>query len=428
MDTLTLDTRRTDQEILGFGCCMSELGHDALSLLSPDDRAEVLDRLFLPGRDANFTVIRTPIGASDFARDFYSYAETPGDFGMERFSIDRDREAILPLLREVAARVPADQLRVWASPWCPPRWMKRNGRYSCAPMPEGPFRNDFEGPADRIREGEDAFIADPRHFRAYALYFRRYVEAMRGEGMPLWAVMPQNEPNSDQCFPSCTWRAETLAEFVGGYLGPALEETGVRLFLGTIERPSAAWAERILSDPACARHVSGAGFQWAGKDAIAEVRSRHPGLLLLQTEQECGDGRNDLAHAWHCWDLMRHYLRNGVAVYEYWNIALASDAFSHWGWRQNSLVTVDPATRSFRFNPEYHFLAALSANVPRGSKRLVTGGFDDALAFLVPGGDAVVIAANRRDGPATLPILLDGRPLAVELRPAGLTATRLPRR
>ncbi|MGI6496291.1 MAG: glycoside hydrolase family 30 protein [Kiritimatiellia bacterium] len=424
MNTLVLDSTRTDQTILGFGCCMSELGHDALALLSPADRATVLDTLFTPGRGANFTVVRTPVGASDFARDFYSYNEVPGDFAMEHFSLERDETGLLPLLRAVKARVPEDELLVWASPWCPPRWLKRTGKYSSAPMGGDAGSNDFSGPADRVREGEDGFLADPAHFAAYALYFRRYVESMRAAGIPVWAVMPQNEPNSDQCFPSCTWKAETLAEFIGKYLGPALEGTGVQLFLGTIERPSLDYAETILRDPECARYVRGVGFQWAGKDALPGVRAAHPDLLLIQSEQECGDGRNDLAHAWHTWDLMRHYLGNGVSVYEYWNIALVDDAISSWGWKQNSLVTVDPVARTFRFNPEYTFLATLSANVRRGAKRWMVSGFDDALAFQNPDGGVVVVAANRTDAPVPLAVEVDGvRRAEVNLAPQGLTAT-----
>ena len=38
-----------------------------------------------------------PIGANDYSRDWYSLDETPGDFAMEHFSIDRDREALDPL-------------------------------------------------------------------------------------------------------------------------------------------------------------------------------------------------------------------------------------------------------------------------------------------------------------------------------------------
>ena len=166
---LAVDTGRTDQTIIGFGVCMSELSHDALAVLPAEERKAVFDEMYSPEGGA-FTVLRTPIGASDFARDFYSYAETPGDFGMERFSIARDETGLLPLIREAQARVPADVLKIWASPWCPPAWMKTNGNPVCRPDKV----NDLK-PEGRIFEGEDGFICDERHFRAYALYFRRYV-------------------------------------------------------------------------------------------------------------------------------------------------------------------------------------------------------------------------------------------------------------
>lgn len=71
---------------------------------------------------------RTPIGASDFALEYYSYDDVEGDFSMEHFSIDRDKEYLLPFLKSTLAENP--NLRVWGSPWCPPAWLKVNKHYA----------------------------------------------------------------------------------------------------------------------------------------------------------------------------------------------------------------------------------------------------------------------------------------------------------
>ena len=387
--TVKLDVGKTDQTVIGFGTCMSELSHDALWLLSETDRAKVLDELF-SSEGGGFTVIRTPIGASDFSRDFYSYCETSDDFEMKTFSTDHDDATLIPLIREVQKRVPDDVLKIWGSPWCPPRWMKTNRNAVCKPDKVNDLTEE-----GRIFEGEDGFVCDDAHMRAYALYFRKYVESYRAKGIPIWMVMPQNEFNSDQNFPSCTWSAGQLATFVGRYLGPALEGSGVEIYLGTMERPNAVLLAPVLDRPAYAKYVKGAAFQWAGAGAIGTVRARHPELTLVMSEQECGDGRNDWSHAMHCWDLLCDYFGNGVSVYDYWNLALKKDGLSHWGWRQNSLVVVDAERKSWTWTHEYYILKHLSRFVRRGAKRIrLDGDPRRALAFANLDGSTVVALRN----------------------------------
>ena len=415
--TVKLVRGKTDQTIIGFGTCMSELSHEALWLLSEADRAKVMDELFSTA-GGGFTVIRTPIGASDFSKDFYSYCEMPDDFEMKTFSTDHDDATLIPLIRDVQKRVPADVLKIWGSPWCPPRWMKTNRNAVCRPAKVNDLTNE-----GRIFEGEDAFVCDDAHMRAYALYFRKYIESYRAKGIPLWMVMPQNEFNSDQNFPSCTWSAGQLAKFIGRYLGPALEGSGVELYFGTMERENANLLNATLDRSAYAKYVTGAGFQWAGRAALPEVRKRHPELTYVMSEQECGDGKNDWKHALHCWDLMLHYLSNGVSAYDYWNLALQKDGLSHWGWRQNSLVVVDVATRTAVLTPEYYMLKHLSHYVRRGAKRLVTGGsYADVLAFVNPDSSVIVMMANKGPDPKSISVCLDGKSCCVML-PSSSVAT-----
>lgn len=418
--SLDLASARPAQTILGFGTAVSELSWNSLLALSAADRKAVLDEMF-SAAGGGFTLIRTPMGASDFALNFYSYDEYPGDFRMEHFSIARDRSTLLPLIKEILARSDGS-FRVWASPWCPPLWMKRSG--CCASKPRhvnGRLANDCP-PEKTVREGEDGFICDDAHLAAYARYFRMYVDAYRAEGVPIWMVMPQNEFNSDQNFPSCTWKAESLARFVGRYLGPALEGSGTEIFFGTMERPSLAMAQTVLDDSDCRRYVRGAGFQWAGKDAIGPVHAAYPDLFLMQTEQECGDGCNDWAHARHCWELMRHYFACGASAYEYWNLSLEDNGLSPWGWRQNSLVSVDPDGKTFRWNVEYCILKHLSHYVRRGARYLKTSE-GDWIAFVNPDGSTVVALGN--EGPSReVSVALDGRVYALPL-PARSVSTLL---
>ena len=113
----------------------------------------------------NFTLGRAPIGANDFSLGWYSLNETPGDYEMKHFSIERNREALIPFIKAAMKYQP--RLGVWAVPWCPQSWMTTNGRY---------------------RQGH--IKADPQTFAAYALYFSKFVQAWRAEGINLYAIHP----------------------------------------------------------------------------------------------------------------------------------------------------------------------------------------------------------------------------------------------
>ena len=415
--TVKLALDKTDQIIIGFGPCMSELSHEALWRLSAAKRAKVMDEIFSP-EGGGFTVIRTPIGASDFAKGFYSYCETPDDFEMKTFSTDHDDATLIPLIHEVQKRVPANLLKIWGTPWCPPRWMKTNRNAVSRPDKVNDLTEE-----GRIFEGEDGFVCDDAHMKAYALYFRKYFESYRAKGIPLWMVMPQNEFNSAQNFPSCTWSVGQLTKFIGCYLGPMLAGSGVELYFGTMERPYPYMLDAVLARPAYAKYVTGAAFQWDGKSALPHVRAKYPHLTYVMSEQECGNGDNSWKHALHCWDLMLHYLTNGVSVYNYWNLALQKDGVSHWGWKQNSLVVVDAATDSAAFMPEYYMLKHLSHFVHRGAKRLVTEGSHlDALAFVNTDQSIIVMMANKEATPKSISITLKEKTYSVTL-PASSVAT-----
>src|SRR5690349_9309107 len=149
-NAIKLDPKTTFQTMDGFGGCFNELGWEALQAI-PVDRAEAaLKELFSP-EGANFTLGRAPIGANDFSLGWYSLNETPGDYEMKHFSIERNREALIPFIKAAIKYQP--RLGVWAVPWCPPSWMTTNGRY---------------------RQG--SIKAGPQTSAAYALYFSKFVQ------------------------------------------------------------------------------------------------------------------------------------------------------------------------------------------------------------------------------------------------------------
>jgi glucosylceramidase len=193
-----------------------------------------------------------------------------------------------------------------------------------------------------------------------------------------------------------------------------MSERGVEVFLGTLERADDGLVSRVLDDEVAASYVMGVGTQWHGKGAIPFLHHDRPELRLYQTEQECGDGRNDWRFARYAWTQLKHYLTNGASAYMYWNISLEHGGLSRWGWAQNSLVTVQkgegdsPAT--FTWNHEYYLLKHLSHFVQPGARRIPAlsyTGYENQLAFANPDGSTVIVVHND-SAEAQMPQILVG--------------------
>ena len=423
-----INLSNTLQTVEGFGTCFNESGWTSLHLLSDVDRENILKELFAPNTGANFTICRMPLGANDFSRDWYSYNETNGDFEMKNFSIANDKETLIPFIKNAQQYNP--NLKLWASPWSPPSWMKYNKHYALRSLQKGVtnIQSDewgifFTGldnglkPEQEGKEGTNMFIQNEKYFKAYSLYFSKFIQAYKKEKINISMVMPQNEFNSAQPFPSCTWTAKGLADFIS-YLGPQMKALNVKIFFGTMERSNEKLVDTILNDVRSKNYISGVGFQWAGKDAISGIHKRYPNLNLYQSEQECGNGKNDWKYAKYTWSLMKHYFNNGVSAYMYWNTSLKQNSISRWGWKQNSLISVDETNKTYRYNNDYYVLKHLSHYVKPGAKLLVTEGeFKNLLAFVNPDKSVVMILQNENETEKAINIKIENKNISIVLEP-----------
>lgn len=373
----------------GFGGCFNELGWIALTKLTPADRETVLRGLFSNEAGCcGFSYCRMPIGASDYAHSWYSHNEHNGDVAMEHFSVERDHQHLIPFIQ--AARELQPGLSLFASPWSPPTWMKHPPAYNYGTL-----------------------VWTPETLAAYARYFVRFVQAYASLGIEIGAVHVQNEPNSDQKFPSCLWTGAKMRDFIRDYLGPAFKEAGLatQIWAGTIEREDVnAWAQVILSDDRARAFVDGVGYQWAGKGAVQRTRMAWPDVPMIQTENECGDGTNTWEYAHYIFDLIHHYVSNGVEAYVYWNMVLETGGESTWGWKQNAMVSVDPLQGTYTLNPEYHVMRHFAAHVAPGDRVLELEGrwAGNALAFRKCDGRTAWMLHNPFDDEVAVS-LADGR-------------------
>ncbi|GIZ10209.1 hypothetical protein [Flavobacterium sp. UMI-01] len=412
--SISIDTKNQKQKIDGFGGCFNELGWDALGMVTPKEKQQILNDLFDLKSGCKFNICRMPIGANDYAVNWYSHNETAGDFAMTNFSIDRDKKRLIPYIKEAQKINP--KMAIWASPWCPPAWMKHSKHYACKANPEF---NDLPKEWSSTEELVSRFITEPNYFEAYALYFSKFVKAYEKEGIPIYAVHVQNEYNSAQNFPSCVWKPQDLGIFISDYLGPKFkkENPKTQIWLGTVERPQLERVTDILEYKNAKDYVTGVGFQWAGKGAIKAVHAEYPKMQLMQTETECGDGSNDWKAAEHTFGLMKHYFENGANSYMYWNMVLDETGKSQWGWKQNSMISIDSKTKAIRYNPEFYLMKHLSSFVAPGSVKLATTGNDEnAIVFYnAKENKVIVLAYNNLDDKQDLQLNINNKNLKMEL-------------
>ncbi|MEI6147941.1 MAG: glycoside hydrolase family 30 protein [bacterium] len=363
-----------DQLWEGFGGCFNELGWIALSTMRGADRGRVIQALFDREDGCRFNLCRVPIGASDYALEWYSCNETDGDLGMSRFTIERDRQFLIPYIRAALRLQP--MLKLFASPWSPPVWMKHPRAYHSGKL-----------------------IWKPEILEAYALYFARFVQAYRQEGIQVHQVHVQNEPVADPKFPGCLWTGPELRDFIRNHLGPMFAKQRVRseIWLGTLNTDDYnGYTLTALSDPLARQFIAGVGYQGAGKAAVLRTHTSWPETRMMQTENECGDGQNSWAYARYVFGLLQHYISCGVNAYVYWNMVLQPGGGSTWGWRENSMITVDPLSGAVTFNPEFYVMKHFSHFIDRNAIRLgLTGGWaGNAVAFMNPDESRVLVLQN----------------------------------
>jgi glucosylceramidase len=388
---VTVNDTSTAQIWEGFGGAFNELGWSYLSMLSPGDRDAAIHLLY--GADgARFAFGRIPIGANDYAMDRYTLDETADDTSLAGFSIDRDMQNLIPYVK--AAQAVKGNIRLWASPWTPPTWMKQG------PFQSGNVVSSFDG---GTMKGDEATMT------AFAQYLIKFVQAYAEQGITIEAISPQNEPNYSGTYPTCLWSPATYTKFVGQYLGPAIASAGLttKIMLGTFNGggSDSAIVSGVMGDVMAGNFIKVLGFQWGMQGQVAGGKSHN--LPIWQTEHRCGNypwvrpfnastAPNDQAYAVESWGLIRDWIRAGVTAYSAWNTVLDTVGVgidTTRVWPQNALLTVDTSAKKLNITPTYYLFRHLSQFVATGAKVARTSG-GDALAFKNPDGSIVAVMYN----------------------------------
>ncbi len=418
--TVTVNDATAYQTWDGFGGAFNELGWSYLTTQAMKD--EALQLLF--GVDGcHFAWGRIPMGASDYAVDRYTLDETAGDYTMANFSIDRDKQKLIPYVK--AAQAVNPDLRFWASPWTPPTWMKSSPYQT----PGNPV-NAFDG---------GSMKSDDQTLKAHALYFVKFIAAYAGEGIKVDYVAPQNEPNYSQNYPSCIWSASTFTTFVSKYLGPALDTANptAQIMLATMSNAGGsadvAVANAVLADATAKAYSKVIGVQWGMSDAnqLSNLKSRGPGIPIWVTEHKCGGqpganvatAPNDLAYGKDSWNQIRSAINNGVTGYNSWNMVLdkgGKGIDNTRVWAQNALLVADSG--QLTKTPAYYVFRHFAQFVVPGAKRIDAMG-GDAVAFKNPDGSLVAVMYNSGAANGSYVVAIGGKKLQFSM-PSGWATIR----
>lgn len=376
---ITVDSSRQFQEVLGFGAAFTEAACFTFWRLDPEVRCTVFEDLFHPAR-MGLSVSRVCVGSSDYATKAYSYDESAEpDPKLERFSIEHDREYVLPVLREARAANP--EMWLLASPWSPPGWMKSNGS-----MLGGSMRKSCYG--------------------AYAEYLARYFDAYEHEGISIDSLTPQNEVDTDQDgrMPACLWGQEYEIEFVRDHLGPRLAKRDRKVEIWILDHNYNLWGRALceLEDVKARQYIKGIAWHgYAGTpEAMSRVQRAYPEVGQFWTEGGPDFEKPGYATEWTKWGSeFTEILRNQARCIIAWNYALDEKGRPNIGpFQCAGLLTIDSKTKEISFSGQYWAMRHFSSHLQRGAR--VVGSSSDTsgishVAAVNPSGEHILVLTNK---------------------------------
>ena len=410
---IVVDDTQRFQEIVGFGASLTDSSAWLIQhTLDARQRDALLEELF--GREGNglgLSFSRLTIGASDFSRHHYSLNDTPDgtpDPDLKHFSIDQNRGDVIPVARAMLAINP--QLKIMASPWSAPGWMKDS---------------------NSLIQGRLL----PQYYDAFSRYLLRYVDAYAAEGIPIFALTVQNEPDYEpKDYPGMRLNAPARARLIGDHLGPMIARRGSGPLIfdwdHNWDKPEEPMG--VLSDPVAGNYVDAVAWHCYGGDVAAQspVHDAFPDKDAYMTECSGGDwepvrsGGLPLQMKNIIIRSMRHWARGAL----FWNLALDENNGPYAGGCHTcrGVVTIDSRTGEITRTDEYYALAHASRFVRPGAHRIASSGPTDDLdnvAFRnADDGSLVLLVSNSAIQPRRFSVAHGERRFAYTL-PARSVAT-----
>jgi glucosylceramidase len=412
---ITVDDTRRFQTMDGFGAAMTDSSAWLLEdQLPAAQRREVMSKLFDPrlGYGIGVSFIRVPLGASDLARNHYSYDDMPPgerDPGLQHFSIDHDRAYILPALREALKLDPA--ISVMATPWSPPGWMKT--------------KDTLIG--GQLRADDSAEFAD---------YLIKSVAAYEKAGIPVRYLSLQNEPLYEtKDYPGTLMYADQQTKLIGSFVGPALEKAGLKTSILAYDHnwDHPEYPIAVLSDPVAVQYTAGSAFHCYGGDVSAQgpVHKRFPNKGIWMTE--CSGGTWQKGNLLAVTEkLVIESARQWAKSVVLWGLALDEKNGPNTGGCATcrGLVTVDRSIEPHKvtYTVDYYAIGQASEFVRPGAVRIDSTepgpGSLETVAFQNADNSIALVVLNNADLPTDFSVNWHGKSFQTSLS-AGSVATYL---
>jgi glucosylceramidase len=380
-----LEPRRMFQTLEGFGGAFTEAAASVWQALPPTQQQDVLQDYFSPTQGHGYTFCRVHMNSCDFALGNYAHVEQHDDLALESFSIARDQQALLPMIKAALA-VAGQPVKLLVSPWSPPAWMKSNGQ-----MNRG---------GKLLRQ----------YANAWARCFVKFIQAYAAEGVPVWGVSVQNEPAAVQTWDSCIYSAEEERDFVRDHLGPELHKAGLgHIAIVIWDHNRDLMVERagtVYADPEAAKYVWGTGFHWYGESHFDHVQLVHdawPDKKLLFTEgcQEGGPHHGS-------WALGERYARSIINDLNRWTVGWIdwnllldhSGGPNHVGNLCSAPMLATQDGAGVTLQSSYYYLGHFARFAKPGARRVLCASPREDLectGFVNSDGSVVAVVLNRTD-------------------------------
>ena len=377
--TIYLDPSTKYQNIDGFGFCLTEGSAQTISSLAATQQSNLLSNLFDTVSGLGISVLRISIGASDLSSSDYSYDEIASgtDLTMLHFSLTGpDLLYLIPVLKKILAINP--NIKILATPWSAPTWMKSNNSFI----------------------GGNLNISD---YPAYALYFVKYLDEMKAQGINIWAITPQNEPENPYNEPSMSMSSAEETNFINNNLGPALVNAGYTTKIIAYDHncDDTTYPTYVCKNSA---YADGSAFHlYAGSIGALSTVHTATGKNVYFTEQYTAAGGSfsgDLS--WHMQNVMIGSVTNWAKTAIEWNLATNSSYGPHTSGGCSTClgaITVNSSS-SYALNVSYYIVAHMAKVVKQNAIRIgssVNSGATSLVnaAFQNPDGSVGLVVHNK---------------------------------
>jgi len=379
-NTILFNANKKYQTMEGFGFALTGGSANLIDQLTVTKKNQLLNEIFGSGKNnLGVSYIRVSIGASDLDAHVFSYDDLPAgqtDSLLSHFNLSEDTLHLIPILKKAIAINP--RLKIIASPWSPPIWMKTNGASMGGHLLE-------------------------KYYATYANYFVKYIQAMKQKGININAITLQNEPEHGGNNPSLLMDATEQATFLAKYVGPQLKaahlNTEVILFDHNADHPNYPIA--VLNNAAAKQYAAGTAFHlYLGNEAaLSQVHNAHPDKKLMFTEQWTGakgEFGGDLM--WHLEHIVVGTINNWSAAVIEWNLAADAKFNPHTpGGCTECKGAFTIQGDSVSRNVSYYIIGQASKYIPIGAVRAAVQSNNNAVkstGFVLPNGKKAGIFVN----------------------------------